>query len=656
MVTLATGQALAQMAATGGVISPGQQQRIAALKARGAEATLTILPVQTPGMQFTEAELATGSAEVVGRAAEFLETEGLRNVTAGKTVFKSETKTPLERLVQALGVFLKQNPVSSDYALYIEGHGVKGATEDFWAILADKTGAVVWTDCQSAKDESLKSLTGSALDDRMLSDLNKRLAQLFGLTEETRKAAEERNPALSNTRKGKRFMAEGKPQEALEAFRKAQEADPTRDDAWDGQSDALRALKRTAEADAVLDRWAQAQPGNRKPLTIKMMMAAIARRPAEALAAVDKLIELDPANGDYHCGRGNMLRALGKREEAVMAFEKAIAMSRNPVVRNDSWIAMTDLLTQMGRHDEVIAACNKTIESFPAKTSTNDVAVAWFRRGAARAYKGYPDAALADLKKAIELRPADSKRWAGMDPAFKNLRETADYKALTTRISPLDVDMATLADDFSAPERSSTIWNVSSAGKIRLTTAEGRLRFSAKGDKLGRADFDTKTYFAPASFRVAIDFKTGPGDDSNIALAFRNDEPGKAYRCFFVQLERSPDRGLYKAYFEDGRAAYPWPHPNRFQVVNTRQQGEFGDESQKYHKLSLVYDHGARSVSAFVDEILLGEHKIDWITENGFSVNFAVWNDSGTNRTVDVLLDNFLSNLSLPQKAQASSK
>lgn len=463
-----------------------------------------------------------------------------------------------------------------------------------------------------------------------------------------------RSPAAELVREGKAFADAKKHQEALDAFQKATDLDPNNADAWEGQVDALGRLKRQAESDAVMEKWITAQPRNPKPLTIKMMLAAIGGRPAEALACVDKLIDLDPQNGDYYCGRGNMLRALGRKEEAVAAFSKSIDLSGNPGVQRDSWIALTDLLTAMGKHDEVIAACNKAIESFPAKISANDVAVAWFRRGAARAYKGENERALADLKKAIELRPADSKRWAGTDPAFRNLRGTPEFKALTTRICPLDVDLVTLADDFSAPEQSGKIWRVSSSGKIRVATADGRLHFSARGDKLGRADYDTRTYFAPASFRIAIDFRTGPGDDSNIALAFRNDEPGKAYRCFFVQLERSPDNGLYKAYMEDGGAANPWPHPNRFQVVNTRQQKEFGDESRKYHQLSLVYDHDARNVSAFVDDVLLGERKIDWITDNGFSVNFAVWNDSGANRTVDVIFDNFRSNISLPGKPGAT--
>jgi tetratricopeptide (TPR) repeat protein len=229
--------------------------------------------------------------------------------------------------------------------------------------------------------------------------------------------------------KGRDLHKAQKYQEAIEAFQKAAELDPANNDGWDGQWDALNALNRPADASAVLDKWVQTQPNNRQAWTYKMMMDAMAKRPAEALKACDKLIELDPTNGDYYCGRGNMLRALGRNDEALAAFEKACILSRNPIVRADAWRAGVALLTQQGKHADVVTWCTKAIEQLPPGTPPRDVAVPWYRRAAARALTGDTVNALSDLKKAVYLEP-DYKKQAAKDPAFTNLRDGDDFKNL----------------------------------------------------------------------------------------------------------------------------------------------------------------------------------------------------------------------------------
>ena len=166
-----------------------------------------------------------------------------------------------------------------------------------------------------------------------------------------------------------------------------------------------------------------------KALTEEMMTSAMAGRAADALVACDKLIELNPAEGDYYCGRGNFLRALGREDESLVAFEKAVNFSKNPIVRADAWRAGVGLLTQQGKHDVVIAWCTKAIEKLPPDAPPADVAVPWYRRAKARALTGDTANALADLKKAIELNPG-LKGQAAKDAAFKSLQDNAEFKSL----------------------------------------------------------------------------------------------------------------------------------------------------------------------------------------------------------------------------------
>jgi len=161
--------------------APEQQERIDLLKSKGPEASLTILPVPLAGRPF---DLVT---ELVGL---FLEQEGLTNIELGKKVFKPEDKTDLERLAVSLGEFIRKNPITTDYALYAEYNAApqKRLLVELRAVVVDKTGALVWADRQTPKDSVWKKgFTGSPMGMSVL--LHERLSPLFGLTEETRRAA-----------------------------------------------------------------------------------------------------------------------------------------------------------------------------------------------------------------------------------------------------------------------------------------------------------------------------------------------------------------------------------------------------------------------------------------------------------------------------------
>lgn len=161
-------------------LAPDQQERIKLLKSKGPEASLTILPVPLAGRPFDRV------TEVVGL---LLEQEGLKNIELGKTVFKPEDKTDLERLAVSFGEFIGKNPIATDYALYAEYNGTRqtGLVE-LRTVVVDKTGALVWAERQTPKDEAFKHReAGNPMGMSVL--LGERLSPLFSLNEETRRAA-----------------------------------------------------------------------------------------------------------------------------------------------------------------------------------------------------------------------------------------------------------------------------------------------------------------------------------------------------------------------------------------------------------------------------------------------------------------------------------
>ncbi len=165
-------------------ITPEQQKRLDLMKSRGPEASLTILPVRLGGKQ-TEPETAQARdfrdrvSEVVGL---FLEEKGLKNIELGKTAFDPAATTDPAGLAAPLAGFLKQHPITTEYALYAEMR-----LDGLSAIVADKTGAVVWTDQVTAPHEPFKN--GPPEPMAICVCLADRLGPRLGLSRQTAKAA-----------------------------------------------------------------------------------------------------------------------------------------------------------------------------------------------------------------------------------------------------------------------------------------------------------------------------------------------------------------------------------------------------------------------------------------------------------------------------------
>jgi len=160
-------------------IAPEQQQRLELMKAKGPDASLTILPVRLAGKPWDRV------TEVVGV---LLEQQGLRNIELGKTPF-TPADTNWESLAAAVGAFVKTNPITTGYALYAEYNGDRQTgLNELRAVVVDQTGAVVWTDRQTPQDEAFRNM-GEREPMTMSVLLVERLGPQLGLNEATAKAA-----------------------------------------------------------------------------------------------------------------------------------------------------------------------------------------------------------------------------------------------------------------------------------------------------------------------------------------------------------------------------------------------------------------------------------------------------------------------------------
>src|ERR1017187_10926037 len=108
-------------------------QRLAVMKSKGSDASLSILPVRLAGKPFDRV------TEVVGL---LLEQQGLKNIELASTPFEPGPGN-LDTLASAVGEFVKAHPVTTDYVLYAELNGSReqGLIE-LRAVVTDKHGAV----------------------------------------------------------------------------------------------------------------------------------------------------------------------------------------------------------------------------------------------------------------------------------------------------------------------------------------------------------------------------------------------------------------------------------------------------------------------------------------------------------------------------------
>jgi len=156
-------------------VSPEQQERLDLMKASGPNASLTILPVRVAGTPFDRVTEAVGW---------LLEQKGLKNIELGKTTFDPGNQTKVEQMSASLSEFVKQNPITTEYALYAEFNG-----NELRAMIVDKSGALVWIGRLTPQDKVWKERGGGGDLMVCVEVVVQSLAPQLGLNEETAKAA-----------------------------------------------------------------------------------------------------------------------------------------------------------------------------------------------------------------------------------------------------------------------------------------------------------------------------------------------------------------------------------------------------------------------------------------------------------------------------------
>ena len=89
-------------------------------------------------------------------------------------------------------------------------------------------------------------------------------------------------------------------------------------------------------------------PDHHEALYLLAVIQRFSKRPLESLANIARLIDADPGNGRAYQERGHCLRALGRNDDALAAFQDAVAYNRGLLA---SWRVLADMHERAGRKE-----------------------------------------------------------------------------------------------------------------------------------------------------------------------------------------------------------------------------------------------------------------------------------------------------------------
>ena len=150
----------------------------------------------------------------------------------------------------------------------------------------------------------------------------------------------------------------GRYAEALQAYERAIQLDPSFPDAHEGRGDALFSRGSYQEALQAYDRAIQLNPRYAHAYEGKGNALYNLKHYAEALDAYEKAIQLDSASAAAYNGKGDALYYLNRYQEALLAYERAIQLDPYHAHAHNgkSWT-----LWHFRRHEEALIAAEQAI-------------------------------------------------------------------------------------------------------------------------------------------------------------------------------------------------------------------------------------------------------------------------------------------------------
>ena len=249
-------------------------------------------------------------------------------------------------------------------------------------------------------------------------------------------------------------------------------------------------------------------------------------REEEALASYGKALEINPDKEEAYFNRGIVLDDLGREEEALASYDKALEINPD---KEEAYFNRGIVLTSLGRKEEALASYDKALEINP------DNGKAYCNRGIVLNDLGRKEEALASYGKALEINPDNGKAYCNRGNVLNDLGRKEE--ALASYDKALEINPN--VDDF---------WNNKGVLLSRFGKKEEALECYTKAIQINanhekanrnrRALIGSDQFWDSLSEVSQPDLWSGDEDFNTLALKDCSEEDSQCIRRLWVEQYR----------------------------------------------------------------------------------------------------------------------
>ena len=173
-------------------------------------------------------------------------------------------------------------------------------------------------------------------------------------------------------------------------------------------------------AEQLCQRILQAHADHFGALQLLGIIAAQTQRPADAAELLRRAVAAQPLNPAAHNNYGNVLKCLGRFEEARASYERALDLAPDCA---DAYNNRGIVLQELRRFDDAVDSFDQALKVRP------DHAEAWCNRGVALQELGRFDQAVASYDRALKVRPDYADAYANRGSVLQKLGRHDDALA-----------------------------------------------------------------------------------------------------------------------------------------------------------------------------------------------------------------------------------
>jgi tetratricopeptide (TPR) repeat protein len=175
--------------------------------------------------------------------------------------------------------------------------------------------------------------------------------------------------------RGNVLLQMGRAREAAQAFEEAVRRDATMSGAWCNLGYCQMLEGEFAPALRSCDQAARLAPEDAQVWLNRANALCELQRPEEALRSAERALELAPSSHEAWGNRGRALAMLGRLDEALVAFERGCELGPTNATH---WVNRATVLAKLGRADEAVPHLRRALHIDPTQPLARQLSVALF--------------------------------------------------------------------------------------------------------------------------------------------------------------------------------------------------------------------------------------------------------------------------------------